>query len=216
MRDLVIVGAGGFGRETVDVVSALNAIEPKWNLVGVADDAPSAANLDRLASLEVRHLDGLAAIPKGVDVAIAVGSPTARVRIADVLSSGNHAYPALIHPTATIGSEFRHGQGLIVLAGVSVGTNVTLGSHVHLNSHVVLGHDAHCHDFVSINPNATLSGECVVGSRTLLGAGSTVLQQLSIGDDVTVGASACVTQSLPRACTVVGVPARPLTKDPSA
>lgn len=216
MRDLVIVGAGGFGRETIDVVLALNAIQPTWQLVGVVDDAPSTANLDRLAAVGVRHLGGLTSIPKGVDVAVAVGSPTAREHIAEQLSGGGHDFPTLVHPSATIGSQFHHGHGLIVLAGVSIGTNVTLGSHVHLNGHAVLGHDAHCHDFVSINPNATLSGECTVGHRTLLGAGSTVLQQVDIGTDVIVGASACVTQSVPDDSTVVGVPARPLTKDQSA
>lgn len=216
MRDLVVVGAGGFGRESIDVVRAINALSPTWDLVGVVDDRPAPANLARLERLGVPHLGGLEAIPAEVAVAVAVGSPTARRRIIDSLTAGSHDFPALVHPSTVTGSELHHGPGLIVLGGVSIGTNVTLGDHVHLNAHAVIGHDTRCGDFVSVNPNATVSGECSIGSATLLGAGSTVLQQLTIGADVTVGAASCVTHNLPDDCTVVGVPARPLTKDSSA
>lgn len=43
---LVIIGCGGFGRETHDVLDAVNAIDPKWELLGYVDDAPTKVNLD--------------------------------------------------------------------------------------------------------------------------------------------------------------------------
>lgn len=208
IHDLVIVGAGGFGRETIDVVRSVNAVRSTWNLLGVIDDAPSAINLERLSPLGVPHLGGLESMPHGVAVAVAIGTPRIRARVVKNLAFGEHEFPTLLHSTVTIGGSFRHGPGLIALAGVSIGTNVDVGSHVHLNPHAVLGHDVVCHDYVSINPNATLSGDCVVGSRTLLGANSTVLQQLTLGADVIVGAAACVTRSVPDGHTVIGVPAR--------
>lgn len=216
MEDLVIVGAGGFGRETIDVIWAINAASPTWRLLGVIDDSPSPINLRRLSDLGVPHLGGLSSVPKGAAVAVGVGNTRVRRGIVSSLAEHGPSYPTLIHPTAVIGSGFRHGEGLIVLGGVSIGTNVTMETHVHFNGHAVIGHDVHCLDFVSVNPNATVSGECTIGTGSLLGAGSTVLQQLYVGSDVTVGAAACVTQDVPDNCTVVGVPARPLTKDISA
>lgn len=209
MRELVIIGAGGFGRETLDVVHAINATSPAWQVIGVIDDAPSDTNLARLSARGVPHLGGMARLPPAVDVAVAVGDPATRSMLVASLEGRGHHSPSLVHPSALIGSELQHGEGLVVLGGVSIGTNVALGAHVHLNAHAVIGHDARLCDFVSINPNATVSGECTVGPRTLVGASSTILQQLAIGADTTVGAAACVARDVAASTTVVGVPARP-------
>lgn len=214
MEDLVIVGAGGFGRETLDVVRAINDKEPTWRFLGFLDDNLSPANADRLSALGTPHLGGLAAAPDGAAVAVAVGDPAIRQAVVGALG-GRHPFPALVHPTTIRGSELRHGVGLIVLGGVSLGTNVSMGDHVHLNAHAVVGHDVRLHDFVSVNPNATVSGECSVGSLTLLGAASTVLQGLAVGSEVTLGAAACLTKDAPDRATLVGVPAHPLERDKS-
>lgn len=210
MRDIVIIGGGGFGRETVDTVRAINKRTPTWDILGVIDDDLSAANLARLKDLGVRHLGGVDAIPQGPAVAIAVGGPGTRARLAaDPRLTGAH-FPSLIHPTTVTGSSFTHGHGLITLAGVTIGTNVKLGHHVHLNAVATLGHDAHLEDFVSVNPHATVSGECHIQRGALLGASSVTLQRLTVGAGARVGAGACVTHDVADESTVVGVPARPL------
>ncbi|WP_114201811.1 sugar acetyltransferase [Janibacter anophelis] len=207
MRDIVVIGAGGFGRETIDTIRAINAVSPTWTLLGVVDDALSPANADRLEFLGVTYLGSVADLPAGVSVAVAVGAPAARVAI--VARLGRHAeLPSLIHPSTIIGSAFCHGAGLITLAGVSIGTNVSLGDHVHLNAHSVIGHDTHLADYVSVNPNATISGDCHIGPKTLVGASATLLQGLAIGRSVTVGAAACVVRDVADDQLVKGVPAR--------
>lgn len=213
-RDLVIIGAGGFGRETLDVVRAINDVTPTWRVVGFIDDGPSTTNRERLEALSIPHLGGLGSIPEGIAVAVAIGDPSTRRAVVNVLAD-RHPFPALIHPRTLRGSQVRHGEGLIVLGGVSLGTNITLGDHVHINAHAVIGHDARLDDFVSVNPNATVSGECVVGALSLLGAASTVLQGLTVGTGVTLGAAACLTRDSPDHVTLVGIPAYPLERDNS-
>lgn len=208
MRDLVIVGAGGFGRETVDTVWAINAVQPTWQLLGVVDDGPAAADVARLAGLGVRLLGDLADVPRGAAVAVAVGSPTARRGVVERLRPAGHDFPALVHPTTTVGSNHLHGEGLITLAGVSIGTNVSVGDHVHLNAHAVVGHDTQLLDHVSVNPNATVSGACRVGPSALVGAAAVVLQGLTVGRGTTVGAGAVVTRDVRDDAVVKGVPAR--------
>lgn len=216
-EEIVVVGAGGFGRETLDVIEAINAGNGThaWTVVGVADDEPSDTNLERLAARGYAYLGPLDAVREGDDArryVIGVGTPEARARIADAFADAGWEAPALIHPTARIGSAVTVGDGTIVCAGVQVSTNTQLARHVHLNPGAIIGHDGMLEDYVSVNPRAVVSGDVRVGARSLIGAAAVVLQGLTVGEGATVGAAACVTRSVAPGRTVVGIPARPLLK----
>lgn len=216
-ESLIVVGAGGFGREVLDVVEAINVFAGRlvWDVSGVVDENPSDANRERLKARGVRLLGTLTDLHSAGDascVAVGVGSPAVRARIVHQLDRLGRSSPTLVHPTAVIGTRTVLGSGTIVCGHVSIGTNVTLGRHVHLNPHAVVGHDADVGDCVSVNPNATVSGDCVIEDRVLVGAAAVVLQGVRVGADATVGAAACVVADAASNATLVGVPARPMTK----
>jgi sugar O-acyltransferase (sialic acid O-acetyltransferase NeuD family) len=212
-EQLVIIGAGGFGRETVDVVEAVNAAAdaPVWDLLGVVDDAPSQANLDRLARRGVAflgtssHLTDAASRPRYV---VGIGSPIARRALAIRMDAAGFRAATLIHPEASFGSCIHVGEGTVVLAGARLTTNISLGRHVHLNPNVTIGHDTIVEDFVSMNPSSSVSGDCVVETGALIGVGAVVLNQLTVGAGALVGAGACVVRDVEAGVTVKGVPAR--------
>lgn len=210
---LVIVGAGGFGRETADVVEAINAAsnDPVWDLVGVVDDSPSEINVARLADRGISHLGGtddLIAQAERPRYVVGIGSPRVRKLLADRLDAAGFSAATLVHPDASIGSQCSVGEGTVVLAGARVTTNVRLGRHVHLNPNVTVGHDTELHDFVSMNPASSMSGDCIVEEGALIGVGAVVLNQLRVGAGALVGGSACVVKDVDAGLTVKGVPAR--------
>ena len=210
---LIIVGAGGFGRETLDVVEAINAASPvaAFDVLGVVDASPSALNLARLAERRIPWLgtfDELSRLARSTQFLIGVGSPQARERIAAEMTQLGFTAGTAIHPAAQVGSASSIDAGSVICAGAQVSTNVTLGKHVHVNPNATIGHDTILESFVSINPGAIVSGDVVVEERALVGAGAVVLQGLRVGSDSLVGASACVVRDVPRACTVKGVPAK--------
>lgn len=213
MSPLVVVGAGGFGRETIDVVDAINTARPgSLQVLGVVDDSPSALNLRRLAARGLVHLGSvdiwLEEGDQQANYVIAVGDPAVRRKLAEKFDAAGRRATTLVHPSAIIGSLCIMGFGTVICAGVQISTNVSLGAHVHLNPSVTIGHDTVLRQFVSVNPAATVSGECVVGEGALLGAASVVLQQLTLGAGAVVGAAACVVRDVAEHTVVRGVPAR--------
>ena len=210
---LVVIGAGGFGRETLDVVEAINRAShpPVFNLLGVVDGNPSKQNRDRLDARGIAFLGSDVEWLKARHPAqylVGIGHPLTRERVDRAWRSAGLAAATAVHPLAVVGSSCRIGEGSVVCAGASLSTNVTLGRHVHVNPSATIGHDSVLGDYVSLNPSATVSGDVMVGRVALIGASSVVLQGLRVGEGAIVGASACVVRDVPPGLTVKGVPAR--------
>ena len=206
--DLVIVGAGGHGRETLDVVEAMNgAGTADWNFVGFIDDGEVRADrLDRRGA-EVVAQDELD--PEQVRYVIGIGHPATRESVAERMTLAGFVPASLVHPAASLGSDVRMAEGVVLAAGAHVTTNVSLERHSQLNVGAVVSHDCEVGAFVTFSPGTFLNGECRVGDRAFFGTGAVVTPRLRIGADAKVGAGAVVLDDVPDGTTVVGVPARP-------
>lgn len=214
-KRLVIIGGGGFGRGTVDIVWAMNAVSgtPQWNLLGIYDDRPTETNLNRMKDIGVAYLG---AVPEGppelpTHYVVGINNPRVRQSISERLDSLGWIPVNVIHPDASIETQLEIGPGAVIRAGVRVATNTSIGRHVHLNFNVVLGHEVQLRKFVSVNPLVSVAGEVSVGERSIIGTGATILQGRSVGPDTIVGASACVTHTSKGAETLIGIPARPIS-----
>ena len=80
-HEIMVVGAGGFGREAVWTLERINAAAPTWRVIGFADDDPAKAH----GSLEGYPLLGSVAQASrdypGAHVLIAVGDNATREKI---------------------------------------------------------------------------------------------------------------------------------------
>lgn len=213
MIPLVVVGAGGFGRETIDVIRALNkaAPFPVYDLLGVVDSGPSGTNLDRLHALEVAYLGTekeWSLRSEKTHYLVGVGNPIARRQIAERFDKAGHTAATAVHPTVGVGSLTAISPGTVVCAGVQLSTNIKCGLHTHINANATVGHDVVLEDYVSLNPGSIVSGEVHCETEVLIGAGAVVLQGLTVGRGSVVGASACVTRSVSAGTVAKGVPAR--------
>jgi sugar O-acyltransferase (sialic acid O-acetyltransferase NeuD family) len=210
---LVVVGAGGFGREVVDVVEAINADAGRviWELLGIVDDGPSPDNLERLTARGVPHLGDVTDFLAGDDrpaYVVGIGAPPVRRALSESFDAAGLSAATLVHPAATTGFGVELGEGTVVCAGARLTTNIRVGRHAHINPNVTVGHDTVVGDFVSLNPASSVSGECSVGDGVLIGVGAVVLNRVSIGAGTTVGAAACVVTDAPAGVVLKGVPAR--------
>lgn len=213
-QTLVIVGAGGFGREVLDIVEAINETrrtDRYWRVVGFADDQISdSTSVQERGFRVVSKVEASSRFSE--TYVIAVGDGRAREQIDLLLSANDMVAASLFHPSSTRGSINKIEDGFVMAAGSRVTTNVHVGRHVHLNLNSTIGHDCYIGDYSTIHPGATVSGAVSIGRRVTIGTGANVLPGVEIGDDVYVGAGAVVTKNIPSGLTVVGAPARPIAK----
>ncbi|GAA2043638.1 acetyltransferase [Yaniella flava] len=220
--EVVVIGAGGFGRETLDVIEAHNSdvraqskFEHLIDVIGVADDLPSPQNLQRLEDRDYTYLgtvDEVVAKTSPMRFILAIGAPKIKDLVDNKLLSVGWRALTVVHPAATVGTRCVLGEGSVICSGAQISTNARFGRHVHVNPNATIGHDTILEDYVSVNPGAVISGEVIVQRRTLVGAASVILQGLKIGHSGIIGASACVVKDMDPMATVVGVPARPLPR----
>lgn len=207
MLDLIIYGAGGFGRETALLVEQINAVEKRWNLIGFYDD--KIAKGTRIDSLPVLGgLQDAKVATRRTSLVIAIADPGIREAVANALRSSVYDYPILIHPNAMTGRlSNRIGRGCIITAGCIFTTGITIEDFCIVNLSATIGHDVCVGAFSTIMPGCNISGNVSISRGCMIGTGVQVLQNLRIGEKTKVGAGAVVTKNFGDFATVVGVPA---------
>lgn len=209
MKKIVIIGAGGFGREVKMLIDQINLKENKYEFLGFYDDGfekGTSINYNEVLG----SIDDLAKIDYSINVVVAIGSPDVKRKIVEKLLNPKINFPTLIHPSVLIGNEFVSiGKGCIICAGNIITCNIEIKDFVILNLMCTVGHDTTIHSFASFMPSVNISGEVVIHEEVYVGTGAKIINQLEIGKQTIVGAGAVVSKSLPERCTAVGIPAKP-------
>jgi sugar O-acyltransferase (sialic acid O-acetyltransferase NeuD family) len=198
--NLYIVGAGGFGRETLDAAIAYGS--PVTNFL----DEHKAG--ETIRGLPVLKPD----VPTEGDYVVAIANPVVRQRLASQLEAQGLRPRTVIHPRSIIGPDTTIGQGSVILGGAHVSSSVILGRHVQINYNATIGHDAVIDDYATIYPGANVSGSVHLCQGVTMGTNSCVIQRLTIGQGTFVGAGAVVVRDIPGGLVVKGVPAHRVTR----
>lgn len=208
MKDLVIIGAGGFGREIKCLIDDINAFSSKkiYNILGFIDDAVEPNTLIN-GMLVLGNLEYLNALKDKPSIVFGIGDPAVKKKMFLKLQSFD--FPLIIHPSVSVtGDQIQIGKGSIICKGSILTCNIQLEDFVTVNLSCTIGHDSVIKSYTSLMPAVNCSGEVVIEEGVYIGTGAKIINQVAIGDNTIIGAGAVVSKSLPANCTAVGIPAK--------
>lgn len=206
MRDLIIVGAGGFGREVYCWARDANEQGRTWRVSGFLDDNPDALSRYRM---DIGVLGSLATYQmKPQDLFVcAIGKPADRRRVCEYLRRSECTMATIIHPTAIIAPGSQVDSGAIICPFALISAHAHVGADSAVYYHTSIDHDARVGMFCQISAHCDITGAARLGDEVFLGSHATVLPGVSVGDRAVVGAGAVVRHDVETGTTVVGIPA---------
>ena len=207
MHDLVIIGAGGFGREVFWLVDRINRHCPSWRVLGFLDD-----NLTALDSFDgyprilgnVAHYGAL----NRPHLACAIGHPKIRRAVVDRLAQDDVPWATLVDPTVSFGPGSTMGRGCIFLKNANVTTDVTIGDHVHFGCAAQAGHDSSIGNYSTLCGHVDVNGGAMVEEGVFIGSHGCILPRMRVEAWSTVGGGTVPIRTVRNQTTVFGVPAK--------
>ena len=204
MKDIIIVGAGGFGREAYYLIRAINAITPRWNIKGFINDVPVDLKAKKIEAPILGTIKDWQ--PSKHEVfAMGISSPKGKEKVALHLKARGARFETLIDPLVTIDGTVEIGEGTIITYPAVIGDCVKIGKFVHIAGSMI-GQDAEIGDFSTTTgyTNVTTSK---IGKRVFVGSHAVIMNGQRVGDDAVVGACSCVIRNVKPGATVFGNPA---------
>lgn len=209
LKDIIIIGAGGVGRETALIVESINEHKEEWNLLGFVDDDENIQGKLINGYNVLGKLEYLLNYNKEVYVVCAIANCKVKKAMVNHLQENkNIKFATLIHPSVNINKTVEIGQGSIIYNGVILTANIKIGNQVIISPKCGIGHDSVIEDYVTLLWNVNVSGSVKIGQGSTLGSGSTIIQGLEIGKNSFIGAGAAVIRDIEENKIAVGVPSK--------
>lgn len=211
-----IYGASGFGREVMPLaISYLKQQGLYKNNLFFIDDAMAGAEVNGFPVLSYVEFINCMAADKYISFAIANSSTREKLfekSVADGIKSWS-----LRHSNVVEMHDVIIGDGAVLCPFVTLTSNITIGKQFHANIYSYIAHDCVIGDYVTFAPDVKCNGNVHIEDHAYIGTGAIIKQgkpgrPLTIGKGAVIGMGAVVTKNVPAGETVIGNPAKPLSR----
>ena len=206
MKDVIIVGAGGFGREVYGYIEDAIKNGAQWRIKGFLDDNPAA--LDKY-DYPVKTIFPLSQYqPAEGDVfACAIGTPKIKKAVVEKLKARGAKFTTLVHSSAFVGRNVSIGEGCVVCPNCVLTCDCKIGDFVMLNVGTSVGHDSQIGAWATLSSHCDVTGFAQVGEGAFFASSVAVIPSSKVGDWARVGINSSVIIKVRDGSNVFGNPA---------
>lgn len=202
MKNLIIIGAGGYAKSVLDSVDYMN-----FKMMGFLDDIKPIGDIHLGYSILGNTIECLEHPEENVYF-VAIGNNRKRKAWFDKLKERGLSLINVIDKSALVSPHSTIGEGSFIGKLAIVNHGATVGDNCVINTRALLEHGCHIDNHVNISTNATLNGDVVCEEGSFVGSGVVCNGQLTIGAWGLVGSGAVVIHDVRPHTTVVGCPAK--------
>ena len=207
MKNLVIVGAGGYAKSVLDSVDYMN-----FRMIGFIDDVKPVGAMHQGYPVLGNDVDCIENAKENVYF-VAIGNNAKRKYWFDILKSHNLSLINVIDKSALVSQHSTIGEGSFIGKLAIVNRGASVGDNCIINTRALLEHGCQIGNHVNVSTNCTLNGDVVCEEGSFIGSASVVNGQLKIGLWSLVGSGAVVINDIEARTTVVGCPAKPIASN---
>ena len=207
-KKLVIIGAGGHGKVAADCAEALQ----RYDEIVFLDSGFAHRTVVGPWAIVDKPEEFLAYAADNSEFFVAIGDNQARHQWLKQLLAANVNIATLVHPNAYVSKHSQIGSATLISAQAAVNPFTSIGIGCIVNTGACVDHDCHVADAVHIAPGCHIAGGVTIGELSFIGIGSSVMQQINIGKNCTLGAGSVVIRSIKDDALAYGVPANEVEK----
>ncbi len=206
MKVLGIYGAGGLGREILELARIINEEKHIWDGFIFIDDGNVS---DEANGVKIyKYLEAKDKYSVRLQIAMGVGEPAIRKKLFQKIKDDGVETPTLVHPDVYIPETTKIGSGTVIQGGCFISCNIEMKDYVLIQSHVNIGHDCIIGENSTLSSGTCISGAVHIGDGTYIAVGTLVKQGITIGSDSVVGMGSIVLKDIPENVIALGNPAR--------
>lgn len=207
MKRLIIMAAGGCGREVLQWALDINEKTPRWDFFGFLDyDEHMLDGKNSVA--QIVGNDDSYEIQDNDEFICAVGNGSIRERIINKMEERGARFINLIHPTAIVARSAELGGGVVVYPYSLITADAYVGKGCIINMNCSIAHDVKMSDYCTISPNCDIAGMCTIGKHVFMGVGAHIIPSMTVEDDAYICAGSIVMTKVKAGAKVIGNPAK--------
>lgn len=207
MKNLIILGAGGMGRQMYVFAQSCKGYGVDYTIKGFLDDNPHAMEGFEGFPPVLGTVDGYQ-IEKDDIFFNSIGDIAAKKVCINKILAKDGEFITLIHPTATITEGSHVGRGCMFSARSGLGIESSVGDFCLIQDNAIIGHDVHVGNFCRIDCNVVLIAGVKLDDEVCVHTSSVINHNVHIGEGAKVGALSFVIRNVKPRTTVQGNPAK--------